>query len=62
MMTATARILTREMPTPSPLSVIGLISKLGPGGLEFLMQGRTGYCRFRVEWHKKAPKEAQYEQ
>jgi hypothetical protein len=62
MMTATARILTREMSTPGPLSVIGLISKLGPGGLEFLMQGRTGYCRFRVEWHKKTPKEAQYEQ
>lgn len=60
MMTATARVLTREIPTPGLLGVISLVTKLGPGAIEYLMRGRTGYCRFRVEWHKKAPKLPQY--
>jgi hypothetical protein len=56
MMTATARVLTTKMPTPGTLGWISLLTKLGPGGLEYLMNGRTGYCRFRVEWHEKKPK------
>jgi hypothetical protein len=59
MMTATARILTTKMPTPGTLGWISLLSKLGPGGVEYLMNGRTGYCRFRAEWHEKSPKRPQ---
>jgi hypothetical protein len=59
MMTATARMLTTKMPTPGTLGWISLLSKLGPSGLEYLMNGRTGYCRFRAEWHEKSPKHPQ---
>jgi predicted nucleic acid-binding Zn-ribbon protein len=55
MMTATARVLTNKIPTPTTLGWISLLTKLGPGGLEYLMNGRTGYCLFRVEWHDKKP-------
>lgn len=61
MMTASARVVSKKMPSPAtgvegPLAIASLISKLLPGGLEYLMGGRTGYVRFRVEWHKKLPK------
>ncbi|MGD0922924.1 MAG: hypothetical protein ABSA70_14345 [Terriglobia bacterium] len=59
MMTATARMLTTKMPTPGTLGWISLLTKLGPGGVEYLMNGRTGYCRFRAEWHEKSPKRPQ---
>ncbi len=65
MMTASARVLTRKIPSPAtgvegPLAIISLIAKLGPSGLEYLMNGRTGYARFRVEWHITPPKVGQY--
>jgi hypothetical protein len=65
MMSASARVLTRKMPSPAtgvegPWAIISLIAKLGPSGLEYLMNGRTGYARFRAEWHAKQPKVGQY--
>jgi len=29
--------------------------KFGPGLIEYFMNGRKGYARFRAEWHKKKP-------
>ncbi len=55
----TARTLTREIPTPGFLG-LGLVLKLGPGALEYLMGGRKGYADFHAEWHEKKPKEPQY--
>jgi hypothetical protein len=55
----TARYVTKSIPTPGLLG-FGLILKMGPGTLEYLMNGRNGYVRFRAEWHKKKPKEPQY--
>jgi hypothetical protein len=55
----TARYVTKSIPTPGLLG-FGLILKLGPGALEYLMDGRNGYVRFRAEWHKKKPKQPQY--
>jgi predicted nucleic acid-binding Zn-ribbon protein len=54
-----ARYVTKSIPTPGLLG-FGLILKLGPGAIEYLMNGRSGYVRFRAEWHKKKPKEPQY--
>ena len=54
-----ARYVTKSIPSPGLLG-FGLILKLGPGALEYLMGGRTAYTRFRAEWHKKKPKEPQY--
>ena len=60
-MKVTARVLTRKMPSPATgLSAPTLIAKLLPGGVEYVMNGKKGYCPFRVEWHKyKPPKKAQ---
>lgn len=55
---ASTRVVSADMPTPGFLGV-GLILKLGPGALEYLMRGRKGYARFWAEWHEK-PKEKQY--
>jgi predicted nucleic acid-binding Zn-ribbon protein len=55
----TARYVTKSIPTPGLLG-FGLILKLGPGAIEYLMGGRNGYVRFRAEWHKKKPPPKQY--
>jgi predicted nucleic acid-binding Zn-ribbon protein len=55
----TARYVTKSIPTPGMLG-FGLILKLGPGALEYLMGGRNGYVRFRAEWHKKKPEKPHY--
>jgi hypothetical protein len=55
----TARYVTKSIPTPGLLG-FGLILKLGPGALEYLMGGRNGYVRFRAEWHKKKPDKPHY--
>jgi len=55
----TARYVTKSIPTPGMLG-FGLILKLGPGALEYLMDGRNGYVRFRAEWHKRKPKKPHY--
>ena len=54
-----ARYVSKGIPTPG-LPGVGLILKLGPGAIEYLMNGRSGYVRFRAEWHKKKPKQPQY--
>ncbi len=46
-----ARIVTADIPTPGFLGP-GLILKLGPGTIEYLMGGRSGEARFRAEWHE----------
>jgi hypothetical protein len=51
MVTVSARIVTADIPTPGFLGP-GLILKLGPGTIEYLMGGRKGYARFRAEWHE----------
>lgn len=47
-----ARTITRSIPTPGLLG-FGLITKLGPGALEYLMRGRSAHVRFRAEWHEE---------
>jgi hypothetical protein len=54
-----ARYVTKSVPTPGLLG-FGLILKLGPGAIEYLMNGRSGYVRFRAEWHKKTPDKPHY--
>lgn len=51
MVTVSAQIVTAEPPMPGFWGP-GLILKLGPGALEFLMGGRSGDARFRAEWHE----------
>lgn len=60
MASVNARYVTKSIPTPGLLG-FGLILKLGPGAIEFLMSGRSGYARFRAEWHEKIPEEPQYD-
>jgi predicted nucleic acid-binding Zn-ribbon protein len=55
----TARYVTKSIPTPGLLG-FGLILKMGPGAIEYLMNGRNGYARFRAEWHKKRPDKPHY--
>jgi predicted nucleic acid-binding Zn-ribbon protein len=59
MASVNARYVTKSIPTPGLLG-FGLILKLGPGAIEYLMNGRSGYVRFRAEWHEKKPKRPQY--
>lgn len=54
-----ARFVTRSPPTPGMLG-FGLILKLGPGALEYLMHGRSAYVRFAAQWHEKPPPPPQY--
>lgn len=54
MASVNARYVTRSIPTPGLLG-FGLILKLGPGMLEYLMHGRSAYARFAAQWHEKAP-------
>lgn len=54
-----ARFVTKSIPGPSALGW-GLFLKLGPGMLEYVMNGRSGYARFRAEWHKKKPDKPHY--
>lgn len=49
-----ARYVTKSIPTPGLLG-FGLVLKLGPGAIEYLMHGRSAYARFRAEWHEKPP-------
>jgi hypothetical protein len=55
----TARYVTRSVPSPGMLGP-GLILKLGPGAIEYLMNGRNAYTNFRAEWHEKEPPPKQY--
>ena len=55
----TARYVTRSIPSPTQLG-FGLILKMGPGAIEYLMNGRNAYTRFRAEWHEKKPQEPHY--
>jgi hypothetical protein len=55
----TARYVTRSIPTPGTLGP-GLILKMGPGAIEYLMNGRNAYTRFRAEWHEKEPRKPHY--
>jgi predicted nucleic acid-binding Zn-ribbon protein len=55
----TARYVTKSIPSPGLLG-FGLILKLGPGALEYLMNGRTARTSFRAEWHKKRPEKPHY--
>ena len=55
-----ARVVTAEMPTPAFSVGPDLILKFGPGTIEYFMEGRKGYARFRAEWHKKPPPRSQY--
>ena len=48
-----------HIPGPGTLGW-GLFLKLGPGAIEYLMNGRSAYARFRAEWHKRRPKDKQY--
>jgi hypothetical protein len=50
-----ARYVTRSIPTPGLLGW-GLIPKLGPGAIEYLMRGRSAHTRFRAEWHDPPPR------
>jgi hypothetical protein len=59
MASVNARYVTKSIPTPGLLG-FGLILKLGPGAIEYLMNGRSGYVLFRAEWHEKKPKRPQY--
>jgi predicted nucleic acid-binding Zn-ribbon protein len=59
MASVNARYVTKSIPTPGLLG-FGLILKLGPGAIEYLMRGRSGYARFRAEWHKRKPDERPY--
>jgi len=54
-----ARYVSSSVPTPGMLGY-GLILKLGPGAIEYLMHGRSGYARFRSEWHEENPPPDQY--
>ena len=54
-----ARFVTKSIPGPGALGW-GLFLKLGPGAIEYLMNGRSAYARFRAEWHKRRPKDKQY--
>ena len=54
-----ARFVTKSIPGPGALGW-GLFLKLGPGMLEYIMNGRTAYARFRAEWHKKKPEKPHY--
>lgn len=58
--TVSARVVTQDIPTPGLLGALGLVLKLGPGALEYLMRGRSGYTWIQAEWHEKKPKEKQY--
>jgi len=58
MASVNARYVTRSIPTPGLLG-FGLITKLGPGTLEYLMRGRSAHVRFRAEWHEE-PKRSPY--
>lgn len=51
MVTVSAQIATADIPMPGFLGP-GLILKLAPGTIEYLMGGRKGYARFRAEWHE----------
>ena len=55
----TARVVTTNMPSPT-LMLPRVITKFAPGMLEYFMDGRKGYARFRAEWHRKRPPEPQY--
>lgn len=55
----TARYVTKSIPTPGLLG-FGLILKMGPGMLEYLMGGRVARAPFRAEWHKKKPEKPHY--
>lgn len=59
MVTVNARYVTKSIPTPGLLG-FGLITKLGPGAIEYLMRGRSGHARFRVEWHEQPPNRPPY--
>ena len=50
-----ARYVTRSIPTPGLLGW-GLVTKLGPGAIEYVMRGRSAHARFRAEWHERAPR------
>jgi hypothetical protein len=55
----TARYVTRSIPSPTQLG-FGLILKMGPGAIEYIMNGRNAYTMFRAEWHEKEPKKPHY--
>ncbi|MBI4166122.1 MAG: hypothetical protein HY508_10365, partial [Acidobacteria bacterium] len=55
----TARYVTKSIPTPGLLG-FGLVLKMGPGMLEYLMGGRVARAPFRAEWHKKKPDKPHY--
>lgn len=55
----TARVVTTNIPSPT-LMLPRVITKFAPGMLEYFMDGRKGYARFRAEWHKKRPQQPQY--
>ena len=61
MATVSARVVTADIPMPSLGLGPGLILKLGPGTIEYLMGGRKGYVRFRAEWHQERPDDDQYQ-
>ncbi len=50
-----ARYVTRSIPTPGLLGW-GLVTKLGPGAIEYIMRGRSAHARFRAEWHERPPR------
>lgn len=51
--TVSARYVTRSIPTPGLLGW-GLVAKLGPGALEYIMRGRSAHVSFRAEWHEQS--------
>ena len=55
MASVNARYITRSIPTPGLLGW-GLITKLGPGAIEYIMRGRSAHARFRAEWHERPPR------
>jgi len=55
MASVNARFVTKSIPSPGTLG-LGLFLKFGPGLLEYVMRGRSGYARIRVEWHERAPR------
>lgn len=50
--TVDTRYVTKSIPTPGMLGW-GLLVKLGPGTIEYLMNGRSGKVLFTAEWHAK---------
>ena len=55
MASVNARYITRSIPTPGLLGW-GLVTKLGPGAIEYVMRGRSAHARFRAEWHEQSPR------